>query len=74
MGFYDFEKNLRCIQANYTVRDSSSINVVNSGIDIKSGKLKVTAGYAKANPNEASKLVVSFPMLGGLFTSNGNYW
>lgn len=44
-----FEKNLTKVQANYKVLPSGRIEVINTGVNVNTGKLKRSVGEAKVN-------------------------
>ena len=56
-----FEKGLKCVTANYTLRDDGKITVVNSGTDELTGEQKSVKGIAKIpDKNYPGRLKVSF--------------
>jgi len=44
---HSFEKGLKCVSANYTLRDDGRVTVINKGIDEISGKERSAKGIAK---------------------------
>ena len=66
-----FEKNLKCITANYSLRDDGKIRVLNRGIKI-SDPLKESSARGVAwvpDPKIPAKLKVQF-----FWPFSGNYW
>lgn len=56
-----FEKNLKCVTANYSLRADGGITVLNSGIDELTGEKKSAKGVAKVpDANYPGRLKVSF--------------
>lgn len=65
---HSFERNLKAISAEYSLRDDGGINVLNSGYDIETGKLKLAEGKAYfTGSSDIGSLKVSFfgPFYGG---------
>ena len=56
-----FEKGLEKVTAEYSIRDDGKIKVLNSGLNIESGKRQVAVGKAKVpDTTQPAKLKVSF--------------
>ena len=65
-----FEKGCKCVTAEYSIIDSTTVRVINTCVDEKSGKIKKIKG--KAFPVESSnnsKLKVQF-----FWPFKGDYW
>lgn len=57
----NFEKNLSCVSATYSLADNGKVKVLNKGYDVKSAKLKTITGTASVpNANYPGRLSVSF--------------
>ncbi len=44
---HSFERGLKCVEANYTMREDGKVTVLNKGTDEKTGKLRSAQGIAK---------------------------
>ncbi|XP_071958209.1 apolipoprotein D-like [Antedon mediterranea] len=68
--FYaEFQKESRCVVANYTLKDNGHVNVLNSGYFPGEG-YQSAVGDAKPDPNNPAKLGVKFSRL----QPRGKYW
>lgn len=70
-----FEKNVKCNQAEYKIIDNTTIQVNNSGFNVKLNKYHSTIGKGVIiNPDEKSKLLVKFTMgIFDWFKTSGEY-
>ncbi|MGQ9619610.1 MAG: lipocalin family protein [Bacteroidales bacterium] len=66
-----FEKGLKCITANYTLRDNGKITVINRGHKVNEpSKIKTAKGVARVpDKNSPAKLKVQF-----FWPFSGDYW
>lgn len=67
---HSFEKGLKCVTANYTLREDGKVTVLNKGIDEIKNKLSSAKGVAKIpDQNFPGRLKVSFfrPFWGNYF-------
>ncbi|XP_014601794.1 PREDICTED: uncharacterized protein LOC106785667 [Polistes canadensis] len=71
--FSVFELGGKCVEANYTLRDNTTVNVINRQISSITGVAMSIEGYARFEgpPNE-SKLLVTFPSVP--FAGDAPYW
>jgi apolipoprotein D and lipocalin family protein len=44
---HSFERGLKCVEANYEMRDDGKVTVLNKGTDEKTGKIRSAQGIAK---------------------------
>ncbi|RNA30388.1 apolipo D-like, partial [Brachionus plicatilis] len=71
-----FERNLKCVTAEYALKDNGRISVKNSGTNVNTNEATATLGEAFVpNPTEPNKLIVEFPnqFLGINLANQGNY-
>jgi len=58
---HKFERGLESVTATYSLNDDGSVKVTNSGVSVKTGKLKQAIGKARfVGPNDIAHLKVSF--------------
>ncbi|XP_015186402.1 PREDICTED: uncharacterized protein LOC107071706 [Polistes dominula] len=71
--FTVFELGGKCVEANYTAKDNTTVNVINRQISAITGVAMSIEGYARFQglPNE-SKLIVTFPSVP--FAGDAPYW
>jgi|SaaInl59LU_5_DNA_1037362.scaffolds.fasta_scaffold36756_2 apolipoprotein D and lipocalin family protein len=56
-----FEKNLKCVTANYSLKDNGGVLVVNKGFNTENEKWEEATGNAKVpNPEKPGEIRVSF--------------